>query len=107
MIDSIGGMRVIVSKMVPAPGWYRKQWAAQIERENLAILCAGGSLGECEATRTYNSGVWLVNPPGRDDFLFFSHRDHSPHFLVHPTVKRELDLVHERSMARFAVLQTA
>jgi hypothetical protein len=95
----VAGMRMIISDRVPPPGWHRKPGAEYIERENLKALCAGASLGELEPVRTYSTGVFLVNPPARDDFLFFLPRHHEPHFLMHPSLVEKAQEELNRRMA--------
>jgi hypothetical protein len=104
VIDSIGGIRIVVSPLVPPPGWRRKERADAIERENLATLCAGGSLGELESPRSWWTGLVLINPPPNG---LFRLRRGEQYFIAHPDVQRELERRRLREMAPFMHMQTA
>lgn len=103
-MDSINGVRITVSAAMPAPGWHPKVNAWEIRRENLAALCGGGSLLDCEKPDYHSTGCVLITPPRNP---FFSAPVERPYFVVHPDVKQQLELAHLRSMAPFARLQSA
>jgi hypothetical protein len=86
--DGAGGLEVIVSEMVPPPGITPAPGAAAIARDNLAVLCAGGSLLELERipAPTVSTGMFLLQ--AHEGFL---GQKIGPKIVMHPIVKRRID----------------
>lgn len=57
----LGTVPIEVSPVVPAEGWHVHPDAVRIVQENLATLCAGGRLIECERPYFWSSGALVLN----------------------------------------------